>query len=197
MGKAMKWHSDLQMEASWNADLQAKECYIYDYYHDSEPDLNKGLSPSTDPQKTRIDAKYIVTQYPTLSKDQVEYHIMFRPSQKNPLSYFDTTYSKYKTEFPIGLFIDIPDNTGVYNRWMICSRDYEQQFVKYSVLPCNYHFKWIYEYQKYEMWGVARMRNSLRDILINIISRCSILGNFIEKKSSNCWNVLRVICTTT
>lgn len=160
MGQALKIQSDLQMEASWFLDLQSKECYIYDYFHDSEPDLCKGLSPASDSLKTKIDAKYIVTQYPTLSKDQVEYHLMFKPSQENPLSYYESSLGKYGSEFPIGLYVDVPDNKGVYRKWLICARDYEQQFVKYSILPCNYYFKWIYEYQKYEMWGVARIQSS-------------------------------------
>lgn len=160
MGGGIRRQANIIMEASWNRDVQSKPCFIYDYFHDSEHELNKGLSPFNDPLKTYIDAKYIVSQYPSIAKDQVEYHITFKPSQTNPLTYFEEYERKYKVEFPIGLYMDIPDEKGVYRRWMVCGKDYEQQFVKYSVLPCNYHFKWIKEYKKYEMWGVARMRNS-------------------------------------
>lgn len=148
------------MEATWNNDIQSKVCYIYDYYHDSEPDKRKGLSPETDPYKTRVDAKQIISQYGTLSKDQVEVHLMFKPSHECPLEYYADYETRYDMEYPIGLYVDIPDEKGIYRRWLICNRDYEQQFVKYTILPCNYQFIWCKNGKVYKMWGVSRLRNS-------------------------------------
>lgn len=154
-----KKHSDLVMEATWDRDIQSKRCYIYDYYHDSEKDKYT-INPAEDKSKTPVDVKFIVTQYGTLSKDQVEYHIQFKPSHECELDYFESYRSKYYAEYPIGLYIDIPDEKDVYRRWLICSRDYELDFVKYSVLPCNYNFHWVNNGNLYQMWGVARLRNS-------------------------------------
>ena len=70
--------------------------------------------------KTAIDIKFIVTQYQTISKDDVEYHIQFKPSQKlqfdkqDDLYYYETDYVKrYGSEFPIGLYIVFPNEQEV------------------------------------------------------------------------------------
>ena len=85
IGDIFKQNSDMIMLNTWDRDIQSKKCYIYDYYHD-KPEL-----------KTPVDAKFIITQYGTLSKDQVEYHIMFKPNHKCELPYFDN-YKKYHME---------------------------------------------------------------------------------------------------
>ena len=160
LGNIRKNVSDVIMEATWDGDIQSKQCYIYDYYHDGERELATGLSPETDPRKTPIEAKYIVTQYPTLSKDQVEYHIEFKPSQRCPLDYYAEYTQKFGARFPVGLYIDIPNEQKIYERWLICSLEYANQFIKYSVLPCNYRFHWVKGGKTYDMWGIARLRNS-------------------------------------
>lgn len=147
-GQARKINSDMIMLNTWDNDIQSKKCYIYDYYHDK------------DGEKTPVDAKYIVAKYGSLSKDQVEYHILFKPNSGRVLDYYKYYQEKYNAHYPIGLYIDIPDADGVYQKWLICSSDNEQQFIKHSILPCNYEFKWVHEGEKYSMWGVARMRNS-------------------------------------
>lgn len=147
-GQVRRTNSDMILLNSWDNDIQSKKCFIYDYYHDKEG------------EKTPVDAKYIVSQYGSLSKDQVEYHILFKPKSGCILDYYKEYQEKYNARYPIGLYIDIPDADGVYQKWLICSSDNEQQFVKHSILPCNYEFKWIHDGEKYSMWGVARMRNS-------------------------------------
>lgn len=177
VGQAHKYNSDLVMEMTWDNDIQSKKCYIYDFFHDNQPELNRGMSYSRT-TKTPIDAKFIITQYGTLAKDQVEYHIQFRPSQAisfsehDELYYFETEYKKkYGNEFPIGLFIDIPDDMGTYNKWLICSKEIGNQFIKYSVLPCSYNLMWIEENGdrriKRKMWCVLRNQNSYNSGLWN------------------------------
>lgn len=170
INQAVKNHSDMAMEMTWDHDIQSKVCYIYDYYHDDQKDLNKGMTYENT-TKTQIDAKFIVTQYATIAKDQVEYHIMFRPSQPvsfsqgDELFYYEENFSRrYGAEFPIGLYIDIPDEKNVYHKWLICAADNGNQFIKYSILPCNYNLKWIeqngHQRIKRAMWGVLRTQNS-------------------------------------
>ena len=81
LGEKLKSDSDLIMEETFWNDPQSKICYIYDYFHDNEPDKNVGMTYEKT-TKTRIDAKFIVKSYQSLDKDQVEYYIQFRPSQK-------------------------------------------------------------------------------------------------------------------
>lgn len=151
-------------------DIQSKVCYIYDYYHDDKPWLAEDITHDNT-TKTKIDAKFIVTKYSSIDKDQVEYHLQFRPSQpvrfteNDELYYYETDYKKrYSTQFPIGLFVDIPDEKNVYRKWLIVAREEGNQFLKYSVLPCDYYLHWIEvngtERIKRKMWCVSRAMNS-------------------------------------
>lgn len=171
LGEKLKHDSDVLMESTWNSDLQSKVCYIYDYFHDDQPDKNVGMTYENT-TKTKIDVKFIVKTYQSIDKDQVEYYIQFRPSQKvwfeesDELYYFETDYrKKYGVQdFPIGMMIDIPDDTGVYHKWLICSKEPANQFVKYLVLPCNYFLHWVendgQNRYKRSMWVVLRNQNS-------------------------------------
>ena len=161
LGEVRKQQSDEIMDATWWGDIQSRVCYIYDYFHDGEKDKLRGLNPQNDKNKVPIDTKFIITQYGTISKGEVEYHIQFRPNQECPLDYFEDLYGrKYDSVFPVGLYIDIPDDRGVYNKWLICAKHIANQFVKYSVLPCNYSLRWIYKGEKYLMSAIVRTSNS-------------------------------------
>ena len=85
LGEKLKHDSDLIMEATFDSDPQSKVCYIYDYFHDNEPDKNVGMTYENT-TKTKIDAKILVSKYGSLAKDQPELQCMFKPSQK---IYFD------------------------------------------------------------------------------------------------------------
>lgn len=171
IGQIYKEQSDFIMEETWENDIESKVCYIYDYFHDDMPDKNIGMTYDNT-TKTRIDAKFIIKSYQSIDKDQVEYYIQFRPSQKivfdekDELYYFESDYrQKYRVQdFPIGMMIDIPDDTGTYRKWLICSKEQANQFVKYLVLPCDYYLRWIERdgQQRYKraMWCVQRQQNS-------------------------------------
>lgn len=173
IGQMLKDKSDWAIEQSWDNDIQSKSCYIYDWFHDDQPNIKSGMSYENT-TKTPIDVKFIVSTYSSLSKDQNEYHIMFKPSQKvrdfvptDDLYYFESDYhEKYgdSYEFPIGCFIDIPDEKGVYEKWFICQKEDGNQFIKYIVLKVNYYLDWI-EWDngkriKRHMWCVRRSQNS-------------------------------------
>ena len=110
IGQIYKEQSDFIMEETFLNDIQSKVCYIYDYFHDDQPDKNVGMTYENT-TKTKIDVKFIVKTYQSIDKDQVEYYIQFRPSQKvwfeesDELYYFETDYrQKYGIQdFPIGL----------------------------------------------------------------------------------------------
>lgn len=170
IGQQLKQMSDMAMEETWDNNIQSKVCYIYDYYHDDQPDKKDHMTYECT-TKTRIDAKFIVKSYQSIDKDQVDYYIQFKPSQpveftkNDQLYYYEQDFRrKYGAEFPTGLYCDIPDEKGVYRKWMIILSEPANQFTKYLVLPINYNFMWIErngkERIKRRMWAVLRSQNS-------------------------------------
>lgn len=163
IGEAHKIESDKIMDWTFWNDIGAKKAYIYDYYHDDEPLVYYPMHPERSKTKTEIDIKFIVNAYNSENKDQVGYHIQFRPGQKCPLSYYTEMYSKkYEAFFPIALYIDIPDEQGVYRKWLITETAnwLGLQFPTYYVLPIDHIFQWIHNGVKYQMCGVGRSQNS-------------------------------------
>ena len=43
IGQQLKIMSDEVLQETFDNDLQTRQCYIYDYYHDDEPTKNKNL----------------------------------------------------------------------------------------------------------------------------------------------------------
>lgn len=177
IGQIHKENSDWIMDYTWDSDIQSKICYIYDYDHDDffvdEFGIKRSLAENMsyeNTNKTRIDAKFIVKTYQSMDKDQVEYYVQLRPSQKlrfdenDELFYFEQISRRYNSEFPVGLFLDIPDDKGVYKKWLVCRTEPANQFPKYLVLPVNYELMWIEangnERIKRRMWSVLRMQSS-------------------------------------
>lgn len=166
----LRSHSNFAMEETWDHNIQSHPCYIYDYFHDDQPDLKSGMTYENT-TKTKIDAKLIITEYGSLSKDQPSAHILLRPSQpvqfkpNDELYYYEEYVKKYYAEFPVGLYIDIPDEKGVYHKWLICLKDIVgNQFQKYFVLPVTYQLKWVEHDHgkriKRKMWSVLRSQSS-------------------------------------
>lgn len=170
IGQIYKEESDWAMEQTWDNDIQSKICYIYDFYHDDQPRLAEGMTYENT-TKTRIDAKFIVKSYQSMDKDHVDYYIQFKPTQKTHFSegdelyYFETDYrKKYHNDNFIGLFIDIPNDENIYEKWMILRTEPANQFPKYLILKCNYELMWIEnngtEKIKRRMWSVLKMQSS-------------------------------------
>lgn len=174
LGEKLKSDSDKIMEQTWDNDISSKVAYIYDYWHDDfyvdefgiERSLAEGMTYENT-NKTRIDIKFIIKSYQSIDKDQVDYYLMFKPSQPvrfsedDDLYYYETNFRKrYGASFPIGLYIDIPDDRGVYHKWLICGNEPANQFPKYLILPINYELMWVEKNQtqriKRRMWSVLR-----------------------------------------
>jgi hypothetical protein len=202
VGQIQKEQSDFVIEQTWDDDLQSRICYIYDYAHDDQPDINKGMSYKNT-TKTRIDAKFIVDSYGSLDKDQIPYKIMFRPSEKLSFSpsdemyYFETDYrKKYDIEYPVGLMIDIPNDKGIYYKWLVVDYEEANQFVKYSVLPCDYRLQWIAiengKKYKRQLWCCTRSANSYTSGLYKSIRIVRLFGKPRGCIPLNCWDSLKV-----
>ena len=178
IGQIYKEQSDWAMEQTFENDIATKTCYIYDYFHDDFFTDEHGITRSLvegmtyeNTNKTKIDAKFIVKSYQSMDKDQVEYYLMFRPSQPvrfnegDDLYYYETDFRKrYGATFPIGLFVDVPDDRGVYHKWIVCRDEPANQFPKYLILPVNYELTWIEKSNdkriKRRMWCCLRQQNS-------------------------------------
>ena len=170
IGQIHKKNSDMIMEQTWDRDIQSKKCYIYDYYHDDQPWLRDGMTYDNT-TKTPIDAKFIMTTSQSLDKDRVTVLLQFRPSEKlrfdkgDSLYYYETDYrGRYNCDFPCGMYCDIPDDNGVYHKWIICAKQIGNQFTKYLILPANYRFTWIESDGNKRIirrvWGATRNQNS-------------------------------------
>lgn len=170
IGQIHKRNSDMIMEHTWDSDIQSKKCYIYDHYHDDQPWLNEGMSYNNT-TKTPIDAKFIITQSQSIDKDRVTVMLQFKPSEKlrfeqgDNLYYYETDYKgRYNSDYPCGMYCDIPDEKGVYHKWIICAKQIGNQFTKYLILPANYRFSWIETNGNKRVirrvWGATRSQNS-------------------------------------
>lgn len=162
-GQARKMDSDMIMETTWDRDIQSRVAYFYDYYHDSEPTKLRNLNSANDPKKIPIDIKYIVNSSQTYDKDPVTYHIQFKPSHVCGVNYYKEMFEdRYGGIYPCGLYVDIPDNKGNYNRWLVVDKAnfYDPQFSTFEVLPCDYVFQWIHDGHRHQIAGVLRSQNS-------------------------------------
>ena len=160
-GQVHKTDADFIMNDTWWDDIQSRVAYLYDYYHDSEPELYDDLHSNHDMLKQPVDIKFIVTAHPTLSNSQIDYYVMFRPGQRKLLDYYEESVCHTGAEYPIGMYIDIPDNNGVYNRWLIIGTDDgTNQFQRFRVMKCNYYLHWCWNSKLCDMCVVLRYRNS-------------------------------------
>lgn len=170
IGQIYKEQSDLAMNQTWWNDPQSKVAYIYDYFHDDQPGIKDHMTYENT-TKTRIDIKFIVKSYQSMDKDQVDYYIQFRPDAKfdfteeDELYYYEKDFHKrYGADYPIGMMIDIPDDRGIYHKWLICRDEPANQFPKFLILPLNYRLYWIEQNgdkrYKRNMWCAIRMQSS-------------------------------------
>lgn len=102
-----------------------------------------------------IDFKYQFHMQYTLSKDEVDFYVQFRP-------YYHPE-DKYMAEDRIerlGFYLDIPNDVDVMERWMLLGKTDTLTFTRYNVLKCNWQFKWIYNGEIYTELGCIRNRNN-------------------------------------
>lgn len=150
------------MESTWDGDIESDIMYIYDYFHDDEPELNYALHPERSKTKTAVQAKYIVNTYNSDDRPQVSYHIQFKPNHRCELDYYDDISKLCGASYPIGLYVDIPDDKDIYRKWLIVSNanTYDRQFSTWSIIPCDERLHWVKNGKKYKMWGVRKTASS-------------------------------------
>ena len=162
-GEVAKIQSDNTMNDTWWNDPASQVAYLYDYYHDDNKTQLRNMQPKNDWKKIPIDIKFIVATHQSYDKDIVTRHMMLRPHQKCNVDYYEEMFvDTYSALFPVGLYVDIADENGQYNRWIVAriSDYYDPQFPKLELLPCDYIFQWVFDGVKYNMAGTLRSQSS-------------------------------------
>lgn len=123
MSVAMRNQSDVMMNATFDRDPAYRKVYV-----------NGEL----------VDAKYITHMRRSLSGDDVDFKLQFRPG----------------VYYAPGTYVDIPNRDNDYERWMIVMQDDRPQFPMHYILKCNWTLKWVHNGKIYSCLGVQRSRNS-------------------------------------
>ena len=163
IGQAHKSESDMIMEATWDNSIETRTAYFYDYEHDSNPFQLVDMKPENDENKVPISVKYLQYSQQTYAKDTVTYHIQFRPSEDfSSLDFYEKYAKRFSAECPTGLYVDLPDNKGVYRRWIVVglANFYDAQFSTFEILPSDYTFCWVDKGRLYNMAGTTRTQSS-------------------------------------
>lgn len=90
------------------------------------------------------DAKYLVNKYFSITGDNIDYYLQLRPHVR----------------IPLGSYIDIPNDIGVLERWLVVAEDDRPQFFQYYILKCNWILKWMHDGMVYQCLGVKRTQNN-------------------------------------
>lgn len=92
----------------------------------------------------KYDAKFIIDTRRAISGDEEVYKLQFRPHVK----------------VPVGSYVDVPNDIGELERWLIILDDHQPQFPMYYILKCNWILKWVYEGKVYKCECVQRTQSS-------------------------------------
>ena len=179
IGKQIKAEADRIMDETFDLDVTTRLCYIYDYFHDDVAtrdlcEYGVNYTPVQGSAKIPVKLKFLIKSYKSLSKDDPDYYIQFTMSDWNKViedpqnqtivpEYF-ADYSRHGVHYPIGLYVDIPDDRGVYWRWLVVYEDVANQFPKFGIVRCNHQLDWIANRPdgryKRAMWGAQRTQSS-------------------------------------
>lgn len=164
-GRARKHKSDMIIENTFSRDPEYQIGYFYDASHDlgDEKYKYKDMHPQNDSNKYPIELKLQAHTNQTYAKDEITFHIMFKPSQECPIDYYEELFAKrYDAIWPVGMYVDLMDSKERYNRWLVVAPANYMifSFPTFEVLPCNKLFQWIHERTKYQCVGVHRSQNS-------------------------------------
>ena len=164
IGQVHKEQADMLMEKTWDRDIAARIGYFYDYAHDTHIKQLNDLHPEEDDYKVPIDIKFIVASSQTYSKDAITYHLQLRPSQDpNVVPYYKECFTdRYEATFPVGLYVDLQDSKGKFNRWLVVAEANanDPQFPTFELLRCDKVINYILEGKKWFVPAVLRSQNS-------------------------------------
>lgn len=140
LGYAMKKQSDMLLDRVFTQDADYKTGNLYDCYGNL--------------LERNVEYKFQFARVFSITKDQVEFYIQFRP-----LYHPEKIYKWEDGKERLGFYLDVPDDTGEIRKWLIIGRN-DKNFVRYNALRCNWTLKFIKDGKIYSVLGVLRERNS-------------------------------------
>lgn len=175
MPQVLRDNANMIMEQSWYSDIQVRPSILYRH---KEGSYGKEYT-----EIAREDIKFIHKEAQPFNTQQVQFYIEFKPH----------------VHYPLGTYIDIPDEMGEMKRWLIVRKDDDAMFNKYSILPCNYTVKWVYKNHIYECLCVIRSVNSYSSgvkegLIINETdNRCKMIMPFDEVSTALYYDIRIVV----
>ena len=151
------------IEHTWYDDPASTVGWFYDILHDDQPNENKNLHPECSKTKIPIELKYIKATYRSMEKDETDIRIMFKPSYKCNIPYYKENFEKpTDSTFPVGMYVDLKDKDGLWNRWLVCATSdaTNNDFPTWAILPCDHKYQWITNGKRQEVWGVQRTQSN-------------------------------------
>lgn len=143
-GEARRRNSQKIMEASWMRDASTKPVYV--------KWVDTGL-PVIDDDDPVLYAKFNVKSYHNITGDEIAYLLQFRMDDM-----------KNNPDIKVGSYVQIPNEMGENEWWIIAHLDDRTQFRQFSILKCLHVYKWVSIQNGYrvihECLGAPRNQNS-------------------------------------
>ena len=152
----LRKNSDMILERSWYTTREVRRVRLFKHKAGTYGHLYQDVAYE--------DARFIHKSVQEIASQQVEYYLMFKPG----------------IEYPLGTYVEIEDDFGHINNWLICKKSMDMQEVLYNILPCNYLFKWVAHNHVCECLGVLRGLNSYsagikeNEVFIDADNRCKL-----------------------
>ena len=123
-------NADIAIDKTFTRDPAYREVYV--------------THAPSDMYDVKHDAKFMIDTRRSVAGDEEVYKLQLRPHVK----------------IPVGSYVDIPDDSGELQRWLVILNDHQPQFPVYYILKCNWILKWIYEGKVYKCECVQRTQSS-------------------------------------
>lgn len=143
-GESRRRNSQKIMDASWMRDASTKPVYV--------KWCDQG-TPIVDDDDEILYAKYNVKQYYSVSGDEIPYLLQFRLEDM-----------QNRPDIKVGSYVYIPNETNIYEWWMIVNIDDRPMFRQCMILKCLHTYKWA-TFQNghrvvHECLGAPRLQSS-------------------------------------
>lgn len=102
-----------------------------------------------------VDFKYQYVFAYTINKDKVEFNVQFRPHYHPDVKYKDKNGLER-----LGFYLDVPNDNGEIEKWLMFGRNDTLTFTRYNILKCNWTIKWIVNGRIMSCLGCLRNRNN-------------------------------------
>ena len=122
-GEARRRNSQKIMDASWMRDPATKPVYV--------KWVDSGL-PVVNGNDVPVYAKYNVKSYHNITGDEIAYLLQFRLED-----------IKERSDIKVGSYVQIENEAGEQEWWLIWHLDDRNQFRQYSIVKCTHVYRWV------------------------------------------------------